>query len=296
MDLPALRFADLDGPVAFRAWEGPPETTFVLVHGLGGAHVNWIRVAEGLAGLGRTVALDLPGFGWSPRAGRDTGVMGLRRIFDRFCDDHATGELVVCGNSMGGVLGILEAAIEPERVRGLVLTSSAFPWVRGAYPHPAVIGAFAAYDLERVGDVFVRERIRRISAERAVRIGLALTTVDRYTIPEEVVRLFEEAVRERQRDPEAATAFADAARSLLRLGKRPDVAHRALDAVGCPVLVLHGRRDRLVPARFAEAVLARYPTWRGRILPDVGHVAQLEAPGRWLAEVADWYAEAIDRG
>ena len=23
-------------------------------------------------------------------------------------------------------------------------------------------------------------------------------------------------------------------------------------------------------------------------------VAQMEAPGRWLAEVADWYAEALD--
>ena len=80
---------------------------------------------------------------------------------------------------------------------------------------------------------------------------------------------------------------------MLRLGKRPDVAARALDAVRCPVLVLHGRRDRLVPAAFAEAVLRSHPTWRGRIFPDVGHAPQMEAPGRWLAEVADWYAESV---
>ena len=33
-----------------------------------------------------------------------------------------------------------------------------------------------------------------------------------------------------------------------------------------------------------------HPAWRGRFLPDLGHIAQMEAPGRWLAEVADWYA------
>ena len=61
----------------------------------------------------------------------------------------------------------------------------------------------------------------------------------------------------------------------------------------CPVLLLHGRRDRLVPASYAEAVLERYPAWRGRIFPDLGHVVQLEAPGRWLSEVADWFAEEV---
>ncbi len=56
----------------------------------------------------------------------------------------------------------------------------------------------------------------------------------------------------------------------------------------CPVLVLHGRRDRFVPAAFAEAELARHPGWRGRFFDDLGHIPQMEAPGRWLSEVADW--------
>ena len=79
-----------------------------------------------------------------------------------------------------------------------------------------------------------------------------------------------------------------------RLGKRPDIAKRAMDAIACPVLVMHGRRDRLVPVAFAEAALRAHPAWRGRIFPDLGHLPQMEAPGRWLAEVADWYAEALD--
>ena len=295
MDLPPLQTDDVDGPIAFRGWEGPDQATFVLVHGLGGSHVNWIRVADGLSGLGRVIAPDLPGFGWSPTRGRDTGVMALRRALAGFLDRHAPGDVVFCGNSMGGGMGILHAAIAPERVRALVLTSSVYPWVRGALPHPAVISAFAAYDAGPVGDTLVRQRMRRLSAERAVRIGFALTTVDPHAIPAEVIGLHVAAVRERQADPEAPEAFLGAARSLLRLGRRPDVSARALGSVRCPVLVIHGRRDRLMPARFAEATLDRRPEWRGRFLPNVGHVPMLEAPGRWLSEVADWYAERVDR-
>jgi pimeloyl-ACP methyl ester carboxylesterase len=108
--------------------------------------------------------------------------------------------------------------------------------------------------------------------------------------------MLEEQVAEQQQRPDVQQAFLEASRSMLRLALRPDVAHRALDAVRCPTLVIHGRRDRLIPARFAEAELARHPDWRGRFLPDVGHVPQMEAPGRWVAEVADWHASAIGVG
>ncbi len=168
------------------------------------------------------------------------------------------------------------------------------PWVRGGFPHPAVIGAFALYDVEGAGERFVRTRMRKMSPEQAVRMGYRLATADPGAIPDEIIRMNVELVRSRQDDPDAPDAFLDAARSLLRLGKRPDVIGRALGGIRCPVLVLHGRRDRFVPATFAEAALRDHPTWRGRIFPDLGHAPQMEAPGRWLAEVADWYAERIE--
>jgi pimeloyl-ACP methyl ester carboxylesterase len=291
--LPELREIDLDGPVAYREWEGPPDTTFVLIHGLGGSHVNWVQVAPGLAGLGRVLALDLPGFGWSPLAGRSAALMDLRRSLGRFVTERATGRVVLAGNSMGGGLAMLEAAIEPERVDGLILTCSVFPWARGGLPHPAVMAAFAMYDLGRVGERLVFERARRVDPETLVRIAFRMTAADPRRIPPEITDLQVEQLRERATDPDTAKAFIQAARSLLRLGRRPDVARRAMDAIRCPVLVVHGRSDHLVPVRFAEATLERYPAWRGRILPDIGHVPQMEAPGRWVAEVADWFASAV---
>ena len=293
LDLPDLATIDLEGPVRYRAWDGPEAATFVLIHGLGGSHLNWLQVAPGLAGLGRVLAIDLPGFGWSPRSGRGSGLMEERRVLARFLAALATGRVVLCGNSMGGAIAILQAAVEPEAVAGLVLTSSALPWARGGWPHPAVLGAFAAYDTEFVGGRLAQMRMRRMNPEQVVRLGYRMVTADPRSIPEEIVQMNIDLMRKRQTDPDAAEAFLDAARSMLRLGKRPNVAARALDAVRCPVLVLHGRRDRFVPAAFAEAVLRSHPTWRGRIFPDVGHAPQMEAPGRWLAEVADWYAESV---
>jgi pimeloyl-ACP methyl ester carboxylesterase len=55
-----------------------------------------------------------------------------------------------------------------------------------------------------------------------------------------------------------------------------------------PVLAIHGERDRLVPVGYARAAAAAHPEWELRVLPDVGHVPQMEAPARWLGAVRDW--------
>jgi pimeloyl-ACP methyl ester carboxylesterase len=293
LDLPPLQTIDLDGPVAYREWPGPGETTFVLVHGLGGSHLNWIQVAPGLSGLGRVLALDLPGFGRSPAAGRGARVMDSRRALGRFLDEVATGHVVLVGNSMGGLVCMTDAAVEPERVAGLVLTASVFPWAQGGLPHPVVMGAFALYDLDGVGERIVRARRRSMSPEAFVALGLRLLTVAPGAIPEDIVRLQVELIRDTRDEPDQPRSFIEAARSITSFVRNPSVGRRAMDGIRCPVLVIHGRRDRFVPPRFAEAALAAHPAWRGRILPGVGHVPQMETPGRWLGEVADWFGATL---
>ena len=61
MELPALQTIELGGPISYREWDGPSDTAFVMVHGLGASHLSWVQVGEGLSGLGRVVAIDLPG-------------------------------------------------------------------------------------------------------------------------------------------------------------------------------------------------------------------------------------------
>jgi pimeloyl-ACP methyl ester carboxylesterase len=294
VNLPELRKADLEGPVAYREWEGPSDTAFVLLHGLGASHLSWVQVADGLSGLGRVFAIDLPGFGASALAGRGAGLMDQRRTVSRFIDWIGVDRVVLGGSSMGGALSILQAAVEPSSVSGIVLTNSVFPWRFGAFPHPLILASFGIYATPGVGERLVSWRLREMDPEQMVRISLRVLTADPASIPEDVVGLLVDLARERKDDPDLATSFLEAARSMMRLGRRPEVSRRALENVTCPVLLLHGRRDRLVPVRFAEAELPRHPGWRGRFFQDLGHIPQMEAPGRWLAEVADWFADTFD--
>jgi pimeloyl-ACP methyl ester carboxylesterase len=286
--VPDSRWIELEGPVHYVEWPGPRDRTFVLVHGLGGSHVNWIRVAPGLAAHGRVLVVDLPGFGRSPLAGRPSAMHVGRRLLAEFVRRVAGGHAIVGGNSMGGGYGMLVAAFEPEVVDGLVLTGSVFPWAAGGWPSPLVVGGFALYRTPLLGEWVVRERFRRVDPELVVRLGFGMTTADPTAIPADVVRAHVELVRERQHAVDGADAFLRAARSILALGARPRLARRVMDAISAPVLVVHGARDRLVPQAFARAAVDRHPAWRYRFLPGVGHLPQLEAPERWLAAVEAW--------
>lgn len=290
IELPPSRFADLDGAIHYVEWDGPAERTFVLVHGLGGSLLSWLAVAPGLARHGRVLALDLPGFGRSERVGRRSRVSNLRATVSRFVDEVAGAPVVLVGNSMGGGISMLEAALEPAAVEALVLSNSVFPWTRGSLPAPVVMLGFSLYRLPRVGEWFARQRITRVEAERAVEVGFRIITHDPSSIPQDLVRLHVEQLVRHQQNPDAGPAFLEAARSLMALGRHREVVRWIVNSVKCPVLVIHGRSDRLVPVGFAEAAARMRPDWDLRLLPKVGHVPQMEAPERWLGLVEGWLA------
>lgn len=294
--MPESRWVDLDGPVHHVAWDGPATRTFVLVHGLGGSLLSWLAVGPGLAKHGRVFALDLAGFGRTPRAGRRSRVSDNRVLLSRFIDEVAApGPVVLCGNSMGGGVSMLQAALEPASVEGLVLSNSVFPWVRGAYPAPVVLVGFGLYRLPRVGEWVSRRRLNGLDAERAVRLGLRIIAAHADRIDPELVRLHVDQLLRHQADEDAGAAFLEAARSLMALGRRPVVARRILDSLECPVLVIHGREDRLVPLHYAQSAVAGHPEWEMRLIPKVGHVPQMEAPGRWLSAVESWLPRLLER-
>ncbi len=292
-DLSADRTADLSGPVHYLEWEGPPGRTFVLVHGLGGSSLNWVLVGPGLAGLGRVLALDLAGFGRTPRAGRSSKLTANRALLSHFIEEIAGGPVVLAGNSMGGGIAMMQAAVEPSSVEGLVLTSSVYPWA-GGFRSPVVIGGYAAYRMRRVGEWLVRQRFGRIDADRLVRLGLRLATVRPERIPEEVIQAHVDLLLEQDEDPDSAPAFLEAARSLISLGRSPERGHAILDEIKCPVIAIHGRQDRLVPAALAWETTEAHPEWWIRVLPDVGHLPMLEAPDRWITNVEEWLASEVD--
>src|SRR5512139_71136 len=126
-----LRTVDLGGPVAYADFggEGP---TLVLLHGLGGNHLNWLPAAPMLAKHARVLAVDLLGFGRTPGAGRGYGLGAQAAMLRRFIAEVASAPAIVVGNSMGGTLALQCAADSSDLVAGAVLVSPALPPPRGA--------------------------------------------------------------------------------------------------------------------------------------------------------------------
>ncbi|HVP67924.1 MAG TPA: alpha/beta fold hydrolase [Anaeromyxobacteraceae bacterium] len=288
------RTVDLDGPVHYADFGGSGRP-IVLVHGLGGSHLNWLPVAPALAAHGRVFAVDLVGHGLTRSFGRSARVSANRRLLGRFLEKVAGGPAVLVGNSMGGYLSLAEAAAEPARVASLVLVAPAVPTAAGALFDRHVLALFAGAALPLAGGLLVDWRRRR-GPDQLVRDMLALCCVDARRIAEGVVRAHVDLAGERAGfGREVTRDFLAAQRSLMaRLLRRRQF--RALVAsIPSPALIVQGRRDRLVRVEAARALAALRPDWRLEELSDIGHVPQLEAPERFLSLVAPWLASVQRR-
>src|SRR3989304_3203151 len=119
---------DLGGDVHWIDFGGPNGAPpIVLVHGLGGSHLNGVRVAPALAARTRVYALDLAGFGLTSARGRHTGVDANTVLLNRFLDTVVGEPTVLFGNSMGGMVSAMSTHASPESVAGLVLVDPALP-------------------------------------------------------------------------------------------------------------------------------------------------------------------------
>ena len=281
------RTIDLDGPVHFADFGGSGQT-MVLVHGLGGSHANWAAVGPAFAARARVVAPDLAGFGRTPLGDRAATVQANRRLLDRFVDAVADGPVILVGNSMGGLIAMMEAARRPGKVAALVLVGPAQPRPSRTLIDPVVALTFTVYAIPGVGERFLRWRAAYLGPEALVRQTLALCCADATAVAPDVVALHVALARERERMPWAYTAFLQAARSIIALLARRRHVEKMIAAIRAPTLVVQGTEDRLVPLAASRATVARRPGWSLAVFDGVGHVPQLEAPGRFVETVGRW--------
>src|SRR5690349_6160694 len=155
------RWIDIDGPVHYLDLGGPDSGPVIIcVHGLGGSAVNWSAVAPLLTGRCRLYALDLAGHGLTRSEGRGTQVSANRALLHRFVEavpGHRPVPLM--GNSMGGMVSLLEAYAAADTIAGLILLDAALPWVP-ARPDPMVTAMFAAYAMPGLSRVVMARRRR----------------------------------------------------------------------------------------------------------------------------------------
>jgi pimeloyl-ACP methyl ester carboxylesterase len=283
------RYVDLNGPVHYLDFGGPADAPLlVCVHGLGGSHVNWVAIGPRLATTCRVLALDLAGHGRTPLAGRSPSVHANRRLLHRFLTEVVSGPVILVGNSMGGMITLLESAASPDIVRGAVLVDPALPRPLLSKVDPRVAINFALVALPGLGEAAVKRRATRQSPEQQMQETLKLCTVDVNRIDPAVIEQGLAVLHSRSGDDFSPADFLGAGRSLLRLLSRPRRVRRILQQVSAPVLLIHGDHDRLVSINVARIVAAQFPAWRFEVAENIGHVPMLEDP-KWTADIVlDW--------
>jgi pimeloyl-ACP methyl ester carboxylesterase len=294
--------ADGQTPTARNDANEPP---IVLVHGLGGSHLNWCLVGPQLAAGRRVVAPDLRGFGLTPGLRVNSTVRANARFLDRFINEVIGTPVILVGNSMGGMISLLETAANPDAVNGLVLIDPALP-LPAQKPDWQVVGQFLLYAMPGLGGLVVAKATSSISPEAAVQRLVQLCFADPSRADPQMVKAeVALATRRRPATPAQASArarvFLAAARSLLWVLGRPQSYYAMMAGIDVPVLLVGGDADRLVPVAAVRRAGVRNPDWETVILAGVGHTPQLEVPETVAGAIRDWLATsgtnhaAVDR-
>jgi pimeloyl-ACP methyl ester carboxylesterase len=287
------RWVDLDGPVHYVDHGGPAGApVLVCVHGLGGSHANWAAIAPLLTDSYRMLALDLAGFGLTAGSPRSATVTGNRQLLHRFLATVTDGQVVLVGNSMGGLITALQAAEEPQTVSALALIDPALPPALSV-PDSLVISTFAPYGLPGPARRAVNGRRPPLTAAQAALRLLRLCCADPSRIPREVIDQHIALARRRGAVPNAEADALLAARSLAWILARRRRYAAMLHGLRMPVMLIHGDRDRLIPIRAAKQAAAANPNWRFEIATGVGHVPMLEAPSWTASRLLAWLPTAL---
>ena len=251
------------------AGHGPEHV--LCLHGLGSNKTSFFETVSALTSDHTVHAIDLPGFGSSSKPAR--GAYDARYFAAAtlsYMDAMAIEHVHLVGNSMGGRIALEMALTEPDRIDSVSLLAPALPFLRrrelvplvklvrpelAAIPHPLR----AARVREHFWGLFARpERLDPAAADIAA---------------DEFCRTY--------RSRSARIAFFAAARNVYL-----DTPHgerglwTRLAGLGPPALFIWGDSDRLVPAAFSRHVEGVLPSATQVVLPECGHVPQVELPER----------------
>lgn len=256
--------------------QGPP---ILFIHGLSGSWQNWLENLPEMAREHRVVALDLPGFGHSEMPRERITITRYAATVDAVLTTLGIDRAAIVGNSMGGFVAVDIALHHPERVEKLVLVAAAGLSVEHVRNDRAMVALRRLERLINGYNGFIATRSDLVSRRAGLRrqlLRLVAAHPDRLPAP-----LVSEQLR-----ASGKPGFVDAVEAVTTYPIRT-----RLPEVDCPTLVIWGEKDRLVPVADAERFTRGIPGSRKLVYADTGHVAMLERPERFNADLRTFLAE-----
>jgi 3-oxoadipate enol-lactonase len=235
----------------------------LFVHGYPLNHRMWDPQIQGLAEVARVLAPDLRGHGDSQ------AVPGPYSV-DLFADDLAAfldalgvrQKIVLCGLSMGGYIVFAFYRKYAARLAGLILTATR----AGADNPQARLGRDQSAELAR------QQGVNAIVEAMLPKLVAPVTYQTRPELVEQVRQIM------------AATSLEGVLGDLIALKERPD-STPTLAEIAVPTLLLPGTQDQIIPLQEAELMRAGIRGARLELIPDAGHLTNLENPAAFNAAV-----------
>lgn len=251
-----------------RAGDGPP---VLFLHNGGTSHTIWRNQTAALSERYCTVAVDLPGFGASPRPQGGIDLAGYVEVVTAFVGAELAAPVVIVGNCMGSNIATgVAAAAAPGTVAGLVLVN------------PLTEATFSA------GGLGLLHKMRRWApGPTSVVRGIA-----RKVVPPRIVA---EAVLRMQLGPEGSARGLSHDAELIACNRRADqlpalvdvlddmdayagLDHKAAADLGIAVCTIYGDRNRILSTATGRDLGRRLGAEREESFAACGHLPMLEQP------------------
>jgi pimeloyl-ACP methyl ester carboxylesterase len=282
---PLVRVTDIEIPGAtIRSLiSGDGSEHVICLHGLGSNKASFFSTVSALTPDHTVHAIDLPGFGGSSkpaRAAYDAEYFAGAVV--SYMDANGLDHAHLVGNSMGGRIALEVALAEPDRIRSAIMLSPAvaFRKRRALVPLVKLVRPEIAAIPHPIRAAQVRAQFWSLFA-RPDRLDPATADV----VADEFCRTY--------RSRSARIAFFAALRNIYLdapHGKRGFWTRLA--EMRPPSLFVWGDSDRLVPAAFARHVSEALPSASQVVLPDCGHVPQVELAERTNSLIREHIAAA----
>lgn len=239
-------------------------TPVVLVHGYTGDNQSWRLMSPLMESKRPIVMPDLPSHGISP--------LWIPESFEDFVEEIAanleeemTEPFHLVGHSLGGAVSFALS----DRMRGSIKSLTA---IAPAGLGPEVDAEFIAHYPSATEEDEIGRWMKHIVGKD-------------FEIPEVMPAL----IAEKRQDPERINAQVDIGRVLLPDGVQSVSVARQMAAVDVPCRVIWGKQDTLIPWEHALSAPANIGL---HLMPEVGHMPNVEAPGLLVQLIEENIASA----
>jgi pimeloyl-ACP methyl ester carboxylesterase len=209
---------------------------------------------DGLPDIASIISVDMRGHGESyPFDGTyrmDLLAEDCRRLL---VDLHVNAPVVVCGLSMGGYVTLALYRIYPELFKGMILTStrSGSDSPEGKANRDAGVKNVQVHGVAYIVDNMLPKLVSPVT----------------FASNKPLVNTIDDIMLE--------TSVNGVVGALQGMRDRPD-STPLLSQVQCPVLIIHGADDQLIPVSEAQLMHQQLPGSRLVVIPEAGHLPNLE--------------------